>query len=81
MKYVLLIYQAPGFNPRSFSPEDHSQVAADYQAVTATPGVTSGPANGSARKRHRRADEGRESCHKCWCLCRYRPCRGRVFDP
>ncbi len=46
MKYVLLIYQAPGFDPKSLSPEDHSQVAADYQAVTASPGVTSGPPMG-----------------------------------
>lgn len=46
MKYVLLIYQAPGFDPNTLSPEDHRQVAADYQAVTATPGVTSGPPMG-----------------------------------
>lgn len=46
MKYVLLIYQTPGFNPKSLSPEDHSRVAKDYQAASSTPGATSGPPMG-----------------------------------
>jgi hypothetical protein len=46
MKYALLIYQPHPFDPKSLSPEDYQRVAADYAAVTATPGVTSGPPMG-----------------------------------
>jgi hypothetical protein len=43
MKYALLIYQPHPFDPKSLSPDAYKQVAADYAAVTATTGVTSGP--------------------------------------
>jgi hypothetical protein len=43
MKYALLIYQPHPFDPKSLSPEEYKQVAADYAAVTATQGATSGP--------------------------------------
>ncbi len=46
MKYALLIYQAPGYDPKSLGPEEHKQVSADYQAVNSTPGTTSGPPMG-----------------------------------
>jgi hypothetical protein len=46
MKYALLIYQAPGYDPKSLSLEEHKQVAADYQAVNATPGTSPGPPMG-----------------------------------
>jgi hypothetical protein len=46
MKYALLIYQAPNYNPKALSPDEHKQVAAEYKAVTATPGATSGPPMG-----------------------------------
>jgi hypothetical protein len=46
MKYALLIYQAPNYDPKALSPDEHKQVAADYQAVNATPGTTSGPPMG-----------------------------------
>ena len=46
MKYVILIYQAPHFDPKALSPEDHQQVAADYAAISTTPGVVPGPPMG-----------------------------------
>jgi hypothetical protein len=46
MKYALLIYQPHPFDPKSLSAEEYSQVAADYAAVTATQGATSGPPMG-----------------------------------
>lgn len=50
MKYVLFIYQPEHFDPKAFSKEEHGKIAADYQAVTATPNVTSGPPLGYAHK-------------------------------
>jgi hypothetical protein len=50
MKYVLFIYQPEQFDPKSLSKEEHAAIAADYQAVTATPNVTSGPPLGYAYK-------------------------------
>lgn len=46
MKYALLIYQAPGHDPKAVSPEEYGQIAADYQAVNATPGTSAGPPMG-----------------------------------
>jgi hypothetical protein len=45
-----MIYQPHPFDPKALSKEEYSQVAADYAAVTATPGVTPGPALGFAAK-------------------------------
>lgn len=46
MKYALLIYQAPGYDPKALSPDEHKAVAKDYQAASSTPGATSGPPMG-----------------------------------
>lgn len=48
VKYVLLIYQPPGFDPKSLPPEEHAAIAADYQAVSNAPNVTSGPPLGAS---------------------------------
>jgi hypothetical protein len=50
MKYALFIYQPSGFDPKALSKEEHAVIAADYQAITATPNVTSGPPLGFAHK-------------------------------
>jgi hypothetical protein len=50
MKYVLLIYQPTDFDPKTLSKEEHTAIAADYQAVSSTPNVTSGPPLGFAHK-------------------------------
>jgi hypothetical protein len=50
MKYVMFIYQPDKFDPKVLSKEEHAVIAADYQAVTATPNVTSGPPLGHAHK-------------------------------
>ena len=50
MKYALMIYQPHPFDPKALSPEEYRQVAADYAAVSSTPGVTPGPALGFAAK-------------------------------
>jgi hypothetical protein len=50
MKYVLFIYQPDRFDPKALSKEEHAVIAADYQAVTATPNVTPGPPLGYAHK-------------------------------
>ena len=42
MKYIMLIYQPPGFDPKTLSAEDHSEIAKQYGAVSATPGVQPG---------------------------------------
>ena len=49
MKYVMFIYQAPGFDPKALSAEEHKAVAEGYAAVTRTPGVKSGPPLGLPR--------------------------------
>lgn len=49
MKYVLLIYQPKDFDPARLPREEHAAIAADYQAVTSTPGVTPGPPLGFAK--------------------------------
>lgn len=48
MKYVLFIYQPPGFDPKSLPSEEHAAIAAGYQAVSSAPNVTSGPPLGAA---------------------------------
>ena len=50
MKYVLFIYQPDKFDPKSLSKEEHAMIAADYQAVSVTPNVTSGPPLGYVHK-------------------------------
>jgi hypothetical protein len=42
MKYVLLIYQARDYDPKSLSRDEHKSVAVRYQAVTSTPNVRPG---------------------------------------
>jgi len=43
MKYVMLIYQGPALERQAALPEDEQkQVAADYQGINQTPGVTPG---------------------------------------
>lgn len=43
MKYIMLIYQGPALEEQSaLSDEEQKQVAADYQAINKTPGVTPG---------------------------------------
>ena len=42
MKYIMLIYQPRGFDPKSLSPEEHKSIADQYRAVTSTPDVTPG---------------------------------------
>ena len=42
MKYMLLIYQPSGFDPKSMTPDEHAQVAGEYQAVSRLPEVTPG---------------------------------------
>jgi hypothetical protein len=42
MKYVLLIYQPSKFDPSALSVDDHKGIAAEYGALSATPGVTPG---------------------------------------
>lgn len=43
MKYALLIYQAPNYDPKALSSEEHKQVSAAYAEVSATPGAAPGP--------------------------------------
>lgn len=43
MKFALMIYQPHPFDPKALPPEEHKAIGADYGAVTATAGVTSGP--------------------------------------
>jgi hypothetical protein len=50
MKFILFIYQPDKFDPKSLSKEEHAAIAADYQALSATPNVTSGPPLGYAHK-------------------------------
>jgi hypothetical protein len=50
MKYMLLIYQPDQFDPKALSKEEHAAIAADYQAVSTTPNVTTGPPLGYAHK-------------------------------
>jgi hypothetical protein len=50
MKYVLFIYQPNKFGPKTLSKQEHAVIAADYQAVTATPNVTPGPPLGYTHK-------------------------------
>lgn len=49
MKFALMIYQPPSFDPKLLSPEEHKAIATDYAAVNATRGVTSGPPLGLPR--------------------------------
>lgn len=42
MQYMLLIYQPPGFDAKALPPEQHAQIAGDYQAVSRLPEVTPG---------------------------------------
>ncbi len=46
MKYVLLIYQAPNYDPKALSPEEHKKVADGYAIVSNTPGAQPGPPMG-----------------------------------
>jgi hypothetical protein len=42
MKYVLLIYQAEGYDPKALSKDEYNSVAARYGALSATPNVKPG---------------------------------------
>lgn len=42
MKYMLLIYQPPGFDPKSLPDEEHARIGAAYQAVSRLPNVSPG---------------------------------------
>jgi hypothetical protein len=47
MKYVMLIYQGDAQERQAALPEEEQkQVAADYQAINKSPGVTAGPPMG-----------------------------------
>lgn len=50
MKYALLIYQPHPFDPKALPPEEHAAIAADYQAVSGSPGVTPGPPLGAVAR-------------------------------
>lgn len=43
MKFALMIYQPHPFDPKSYTPEEHKAIGADYGTVSATPGVAPGP--------------------------------------
>lgn len=42
MKYVMLIYQPPGYDPKSLLPEKHQEIGQQYGTVTSTNGVEPG---------------------------------------
>jgi hypothetical protein len=42
MRYVMLIYQPPGYDPKALSPEQHQEIGRQYGAVSATYGVEPG---------------------------------------
>lgn len=50
MTYALLIYQPHPFDPKALPPEEHAAIAADYAAVSRSPGVTPGPPLGAMSK-------------------------------
>lgn len=43
MKFALMIYQPHPFDPKAYSPEEHSAIGAEYRTVSTAPGVTPGP--------------------------------------
>ncbi|MEQ7874309.1 YciI family protein [Sphingomonas sp. ASV193] len=43
MKYALLIYQPYPFEPKSLPKGEFDRIASEYQAVSLTPNITSGP--------------------------------------
>lgn len=42
MKYMLLIYQPPGFDAKALPAEEHARIGAAYQDVSRTPNVSPG---------------------------------------
>ena len=64
MKYMLLIYQPPGFDAKALPAEEHARIGAAYQGVSRTPNVSPGlplglPANATTvRVRDGRVDRG-----------------------
>jgi hypothetical protein len=49
VKYVLLIYQATDFDPKTLSADEHKAVAAQYAEINRTPNVRSGLPLGFAK--------------------------------
>jgi hypothetical protein len=50
MKFMLFIYQPSEFDPKALSKEEHAAIASQYQAVSATSGVTPGHPLGYVHK-------------------------------